>query len=138
MQIESWLDILNYVSPEPRDWRPGEIETIWLVVSPEMMYERAKENLLGRLRNPNLPDGILAVYYNQAKQIDPRVWSNLQISGSIKSLDPNFRAVRAFALDILRLWFTEHLTRIILYTGIVGPERRLGLHIGPKDLRYKD
>lgn len=126
---ESWPDVLNLVTPEPRDYDP---ETIWLAVNTDLMYTKSLEHLLGRLRNPNVPDGALAQIFHRAKSLQSDIWHSLQVQGDPRGLPPLFRAIRAEALDVLRLWFTEHLHRMISPTN-----SRMGLHITPKDLRYK-
>ena len=130
---ERWPDVLGYVSPEPRQINPGEPETVWLAIDWDTLVKKTREHLLGRLRNPNFPDGVLAEYYSRAKSLPPDVWANLCISSDPRRLQPVTRVLRAEALDLLRLWFTEHLNRAL----DVGPDRRLGLHLGPKDERYR-
>ena len=127
---ESWDDVLNYVVPEPR---AGDDLTVWVSITPDLMYTKSLEHLLGRLRNPHPPDPPLAGIYSRARQLDTRIWGMLQTSGDPKHLDPVTRMLRAEALDVLREWFTEFLSRAM---GL-GVDRRLGIHITPKDLRYR-
>lgn len=130
-QGECWSDVLTLVTPEPREDDP---DTVWVAISPELLYSKSMENLLGRLRNPHLPDPPLSEYFYRARVIDASIWGMLKIQSDPKQLAPMTRMLRAEALDVLRLWFTEHLSRAMF----PGPEKgRIGLHITPKDLRYR-
>lgn len=130
---EQWPDILSLVSPEPRPPVLDAPPEVWVAINPELLYSKAKEHLLGRLRNPRIPLGILGEYYMRARRLPPEIWDNLQISTDPRRLSVQYRQLRGEALDLLRLWFTEFLSHALN----VGPDFRMGLHITPRDNRYK-
>ena len=132
---EQWMDVLNLVTPEPRV--PNDPSQIWVMISPELLYQKSKEHILGRIRNSNPPDGqSLSYCYSTAKRLTqqyPHIWDNLQISCDPRRLDPKYRQIRYEALETLRIWFTEFLHRALDLEPGIG----LGLKITPADHRFR-
>jgi len=143
---ERWPDVLNLFGNSGGTY--NNPDTLMLTITPEALYTKGRDHLIGRMRNPNLPDDPLSNYYRMAKSLPVTIWDRLQIEvfeetdldamgepvkvlrSHPEKLDPQLREIRRVALESIRLWVTELLHRAL-------EEQTMTVHIGPKDLRYK-
>lgn len=91
---------------------PVQLEARRFQVKPSMMYPAALADLQDALETNRTVSTALETYKVQGAQLDPEAWGlALTVRGELTS-----RAAllaRSRALELARLWFTEHLHQLI-------------------------
>lgn len=97
----------------------------WFAVQPAELYPATLAHIQKVLEGQRPPDP-LGMYFDAARRLAPAAWAAAELERAACPVD--LLAVRAEALEIARLWFTE-----MLHQAAAGP---IGLHI-LKDERYR-
>lgn len=127
------MDLKKLVDPENRD--AGDDRT-WFRCDPAVVYPEVIERIQEVIKSGELPQelvdnaspaeidprGVARMYLSRAKAVDAAGWK-YALQAREKFTDPEKILLRAEALEIARLWFTQ-----ALHVQVGGNGTPLGVH----------
>ena len=90
---------------------PGEEDQLSFTIDPNVLYPLSIQHIRETLAAHGKQTGVMAGYLSTASMLPDRVWS-LALTPANRVEWPD-RALRAQALELARLWFTETLHRAV-------------------------
>ena len=118
------MDVLKVVSQDTeRNKRQPERD--WYKVEPGKMYPAMIEFIVEQLDNENEGDGIIrSQYYPAARSLPPNSWELALVPRQEVTKQTDL-ALRAQALELARIWFTELLHRSLRWQALGVKEKKI-------------